>query len=149
MPGVSFLFWNVNQKSLEHRIGRLAIAHTVDVVTLAECPTPSEVVIAALATAGAGRFHEAENSGDRLRVFSRLPRRMLRFQFIDPNQRWLLYRAVLKSAPDFILAVAHLPSKVNIRDATQSLVAESLAADIARTEDRWGHRRTLLVGDLK
>lgn len=81
-------------------------------------------------------------------MFSRLHRRALRFQFLDPQERWLLYRLFPGWTPELLFAVAHLPSKLNIRDATQSLIVQPLAADIAQTEDRRGHRRTVLVGDL-
>ena len=146
MPGISFLFWNLNRKPLETRLGRMSMSHSVDVVCLAECPLPADQVVAALKDSG--DYQEADGSGTELRVFSRLPRRFLRFQFIDQQERWLLYRVCPAWAPQFLLAVAHLPSKLNIRDATQELTVQPFATDIEMTEDRKGHRRTVLIGDL-
>ena len=146
MPGISFLFWNLNRKPLETRLGRMSMSHSVDVVCLAECPLPADQVVAALKDSG--DYQEADGSGTELRVFSRLPSRFLRFQFIDQQERWLLYRVCPAWAPQFLLAVAHLPSKLNIRDATQELTVQPFATDIEMTEDRKGHRRTVLIGDL-
>lgn len=134
MPGINFLFWNVNRRPLETRVARLAAARGVDVVMLAEYAAGGTNLLSALEVAGAGGFHEADGSGDRLRVFTRLPRQTLRFQFPDPNGGWLIYRVVLGSVPEFFLALAHLPSKVNITAETQAAVARYFAADIATVE---------------
>lgn len=148
MPGINFLFWNVNRKPLEARLGRLAKAHDVDVICLAECPLSNDCISAALESMAIGRFHEADGSGAELRVFSRLPERSLQFQFLEPQERWLLYRVHPEGTSEILLAIAHLPSKLNIRDATQDLTVQPFVADIEMTEDLKGHRRTVVVGDL-
>lgn len=148
MPGLCFLFWNLNRRPLHDRAARIAAGRAADLVVLAECPTPPADVISALAAAGAGRFHEADGSCGRLRVLSRLGRRVVRFVFADDLDRWLIYRVMPRFAPELLLAVAHLPSKTNIQEPTQRLAARTLAADIDQNEDRRKHQRSVLVGDL-
>lgn len=148
MPGISFLFWNVARRPLEHRVARIVTARGVDVVVLAEYTGTGAELTAALGAAGAGEYHESDGSGERLRVFSRLPRPALQFQFADPGGGWLIYRVIHNARPEIFLAVAHLLSKVNASGETQGLVVRTLAADLAAVEDRQGHRRTVLVGDL-
>jgi len=50
--------------------------------------------------------------------------------------------------PGVLLAVVHLPGKINWERDDQTLQATTFARDIARTEDEVGHLRTVLVGDL-
>ncbi|HYH64018.1 MAG TPA: endonuclease/exonuclease/phosphatase family protein [Urbifossiella sp.] len=147
MPGLSVLFWNLNARPLEHRVGRLAFTYAVDVVCLAECDAPAGVLTAALSAVG--RFVEADQSLPPLRVLHRLPVRSCRFHYADPEGRWLLYRVFPNPpAPEILLAVAHLPSKLMIRDTTQTLLTRPLVADIEAQEGICGHRRSVLVGDL-
>jgi exonuclease III len=149
VPGLSVLFWNLNDRPLETRVGRLAVAHAVDVVCLAECNAPAGQLTAALAAAGVLGFAEAEQSGGKLRVLSRFSRRKLAFVQRGQNDRWLIYRVHLdRPAPDVTLAVAHLPSKLHAKPETQAKSARDLAADIRAIEKRRAHRRTVVVGDL-
>ena len=47
MPGINFLFWNVNRQPLQERVGRIAKTHDVDVLCLAECPLQADVFVSA------------------------------------------------------------------------------------------------------
>lgn len=148
MPGITFLFWNLDKRSLETRVARIAASRGVDVVILCECTTPGDRVVAALTAAGAGSYHEADDPGRHLRVYSGLRRRALTFQSASPHKRWLIYRLAAGFAPEFLLAVAHLPSKADVDARTQFQFARTFAADISRVEGRRKHARTVVVGDL-
>ncbi len=149
VPGLGVLFWNLNARPLEHRVGRLAVAHAIDVVCLAECDSPAGALTAALDAAGALGFTEAEESGGKLRVLSRLPRKRLAFVQRGRNNRWLIHRVRPdRPAPEMTLAVAHLPSKLYTQRETQADAARDLAADVRAIEKRQAHRRTVIVGDL-
>lgn len=155
MPGIGFLFWNVDNKPLDQRVGRIAASRGVDVVMVCEHSASGSGLVTALDAAGAGTYSEVAGiptwpaqEFPPPRVFSRLPGRALRLQFADPGRRWLVYRITHRSVPEFFLTVAHMPSKVNASNETQAMAARRFAADIDMVEGGRGHRRTVVVGDL-
>ena len=44
---LTFLFWNLNGKPLQHTLAKLAARHQVDVLILAECVITPPVLLAA------------------------------------------------------------------------------------------------------
>ena len=68
---VSFLFWNVYGRSLETRIARIAMAHSVDVLMLAECPTQPATLLAALNASGTGNYCFPASYNRKIKIFTR------------------------------------------------------------------------------
>jgi hypothetical protein len=145
---VTFLFWNLYKKRLLDRVVRLARTHEVDVLMLAECAIePSEIVEALRRTADAG-FSSTPSSGGKTQIYSRLSNSLITEEFNDPFGGLTIRRVEIGAPPGLMLAVVHLPSRVNWDKDDQFLQMTALVKDIVTTEDKLGHRRTILVGDL-
>lgn len=147
MPGISFLFWNVARRPLEERVARIAAAHAVDVVILAECKTAA-VVTRSLNAEHPGTFRSVAGSGERLRLFTRLPGGVIQALLRAPLDAWLGFRVVVPAGPELILFAAHLPSKLYTDETDRLEDARKLATDVWRMEVQEGHTRAVLVGDL-
>jgi len=145
---VTFLFWNVYGRSLETRIARIAAAHSVDVLMLAECPTPPAALLAALNASGAGVYHFPPSLSGKIRIFTRFPEPEVIDQFNARSGRLTIRRLRLGSVPEILLGVVHLASKRNFSDSEQGLLATRAASDVRQVEDDTGNYRTLLVGDF-
>jgi hypothetical protein len=145
---VSFLFWNLHKHPLQDRVARLASAHGVDVLMLAECELDSNEMLAALNGLGGGSYCFPFSAGNKIRVFTRLPESSLTDAFNDPLGGLTIRRLMVGEPPGLLLAVVHFPSRVNWDQDDQTMESTALAADIIRTEDESEHRRTILVGDL-
>jgi hypothetical protein len=148
VPGISVLFWNLNDRPLAPRVARLTASLNADVVILAECETTPAVVSRALNAAGASRYGLAPGCGDKLRVFSRLPSGAIRPLVQDPLEAWLGLVLSPPNLPELMLFAAHLPSKLWAGEYDQLLASLELARDIAAEEQRAGHSRSMVVGDL-
>lgn len=146
MPGITFLFWNVKQQPLNERVGRIVASEQVGVVLLAETGTSAVVLARLLERRTASQFIAADGMAGDFAVCHRLPRRALRLSLDEP--RWRVYRVVADQIPEFLLTVAHLPSKLHTDAHTQAVTVDELVTDMDRNETRRGHRRTVLVGDL-
>ena len=148
MPGITFLFWNVKQQPLRERVARLVVAHSVDVVILAECAMSSAVVSRAINDATGETFRVVPGSGSELRLFTRLPLAGWRFLLKGQLERWLAFGLSAHNLPDLLLLTVHLPSKLRTTEPDRMLDASRLAADIRQLEQQEGHERAVIVGDL-
>lgn len=150
MP-ISFLFWNLMRRPLQHRLARIVAGENVDVVALAECAVAPAKVLAALNSAGTEtEFAEPEtfDPSPKLRLFTRLPGERFRPQLSGANGRTVVYRVALTNHLPFLLALAHWPSKMNHDQQDQTLLAAEFAREIRQAEMDSGIERTVLVGDL-
>lgn len=145
---ITFLFWNLKGRPLQRRVRNLVGAHAADLVLLAECDVPNELVVTELNESGRGPFELVPGSGTNLRFFTRLSSARWRFLYADPLEAWIVFRVQIGHRPAILLALAHLPSKLRAKDADQELAACKLSASIRAIESEQGHERTLVVGDL-
>lgn len=145
---VSFLFWNVYGHSLETRIAWIAAAHFVDVIMLAECPTPEAVLRTALNASGTGTYCFPDNLSSKIKVFTRFPKADLIDQFNDIPGRLTIRRLRLFTSLDVYLCIVHLASKVSYSEADQTLLATEVLKDIHLFEQASNSSRFLLVGDF-
>ena len=148
MPGISFLFWNVKQQPLRERVARLVVAHSCDVVILAECAMQSAAVSRAINEATGETFRVVPGSGSELRLFTRLPLAGWYPLIRESLDAWLGFRIVVAGLPELLLFAVHLPSKLQTEEPDRLLTAHLLSEDVSRLEQRAGHGRTLVVGDL-
>jgi hypothetical protein len=144
----AFLFWNLGQRPLQARLARMATALDVDVLILAECSIDPDSVLTALNGTGGTSYCFPECSDGKIRIFTRLPAKNLIEVFTNPRGDLSIRRLRIGPPPGLLLAAVHFPSRVNWEPNDQTLQATELAGDIRREEDRRGHRRTVLVGDL-
>lgn len=145
---VSFLFWNLAKRSLQHRVARLAAAHEVDVVMLAECAVEPVDLLEALNATGQGTYSCPSPDTDKVRLFTRFPESALVNAFNSQLGETSIWWLQAGASTDLILALVHFGSRVNWDRDDQTLQATVLADDVLRVEDDLGHRRTVLVGDL-
>jgi exonuclease III len=142
---LSFLFWNINGKSLESLIADLVQEHEVDVLLLAECKIPPVSVLETLNRQEAS-FHLPRTNCRKISIFTRFPRRFTVPTFESSSIS--IVRFLLPQRPEILLAAVHMPSKLRWRDDSQAQECTALSRTIQEQETKVGHRRTILVGDL-
>lgn len=148
MTVIKFLFWNLNRKPLEDTVARLARKHEIDVVVLAECAIASSTLLDVLEDGTGQPFNYGFTLLEDMPVYARLPKRSSRTLEEDPHTRVSLRQLILPSGKDILLAVTHFPSKLHWSNESQSQECTRLADVVRRREERLGHSRTVLVGDL-
>jgi exonuclease III len=147
LPVTKFLFWNINRKPLAELVADLAEIHEIDVVLLAECATDSSAVLRALnRKTGTGFHHPKPGLCRRVVVFTRFSREFL--QPVFASKRISIRRLTLPARKPVLLVAAHLPSKLRWSGESQASECGVLARQIAAEEQKAGHQRTILVGDL-
>ncbi len=143
---LTFLFWNLNGKSLGSVVAALAMANDVDVLVLAECPKPGGMLLEGLNRGVGMDFAFTPSACDRLAVYARFSS-----EYIAPvteASTFTIRRLQLPSRPEILMAAAHLPSKLRWRSESQPFEAVEFARVIHQAEEAVGHRRTVVLGDL-
>jgi len=151
---LTFLFWNLNNKPLTEPVARLATAHSVDVLLLAETAhpfTPPAAITRALneAAVAAGRpatYHYSPSDCRRVQVYTRFAR-----EFSPPvrdDSRFTIRRILLPGTEEMLLAAAHLLSLSGAKEKTLDYEALRFAEAVQQAETECGHSRTIVAGDL-
>ena len=143
---LTFLFWNMNRKRLVDMIARLVEDRWVDVLMLAENATGAVEMLQRL-NEGSPEFHYAPSRAPTaVDVFTRFSGEFLKPTF--ESGRVSIRRMALPARAELLLAMVHLPSKLYWSEDSQTLECAQLARSIRQEEERAGHSRTLLIGDL-
>lgn len=145
-PRVTFLFWNLNQKSIAKMVADLVAEREVDVITLAENEIPIAELITIINEATESTYIPAFSPTEKITVISRLPDGA-----VAPlrDEGGISIRHVRPPiGHDILLAVAHLPSKLHAKDEDHSFYCARVARLIEETEEQVGHTRTVVTGDL-
>jgi endonuclease/exonuclease/phosphatase family metal-dependent hydrolase len=126
----------------------LANSERVDVVILIESRVSVADLLTALNAVTGSIFHYSESPAGMktVQVFSRFSPR-----FIDPiaeSHRYSIRHLTLPAKPSVLLAMVHFPSKLFCSEDSQAQECTELARMIDNVEQRVGHYRTVLVGDL-
>jgi hypothetical protein len=145
---LTFLFWNLGNSPRLTALGRLARAHDVDVVVMAECGLTPGDVLGELNSGGVSSYHHSPSECDRVTIYSRFPHRFIKP--VHESDRVSIRHLRRAGAQDLLLAAVHLRSKLHQTDiaSNQLLATLHLAQDIAKVERKVGHQRSLVVGDL-
>lgn len=144
----SFLFWNMSKKPLEHLLAAAAHERDIDVILLAECTNPENVLVA-LNSFGEDRerlYNYQPEPVGRVRIFSLLPRGSIIPLGENSGLTFLRLRPPIGS--EMLLIGAHLPSKLHLTYTDQTLLGTEWARAIQEFEVQVGHQRTVIVGDL-
>ena len=143
----SFLFWNLNGKSLQKIAANLALRYEVDVLMLVECSIAPGLLLRTLNRHHSSEYHYAPGRlCKKVEIFTRY-----HSQFIQPiyeKDRLTIRHLKPPEVTDILLAVTHFPSKLHWSDSSQAFGSVELANSIRLAEKRAGHSRTILVGDL-
>lgn len=143
---VTFLFWNINQKPLENLIVGLVEEHQADVLMLAESEISHDVMLKSLNRNAESEFHLPISLCEKVFIYTRF-----RDDFIEPvyeSTRITIRRLMLPARNEVLLVALHFPDKLHSSEESQKYECTELAKIIRETEDKVGHQRTLLVGDL-
>jgi hypothetical protein len=142
---ITVLFWNINRSDLGGLAAAIAQEHDVDIVLAAECVRPGRLLKDLNRELSRKFNYQVVNSERRIEVFSRLPRRSI--QLLD--EAGLSFMRVSPPIGTEVLIVgAHLASKRFKSDPDQAFRCIEVARTICAYEERVGHSRTVLVGDL-
>ena len=142
----TFLFWNTRQKPLEEAIAALVETHEVDVLILAEFTTSPVELLERLNRPGKPGFHLTFGLSKGIIVFTGFPS-----QFVHPifeTDRISIRRLSLPAQVEILLALVHFPSKLYWSEHSQAIECTELAREIRIQEEKAGHSRTVVVGDL-
>jgi len=141
------VFWNANRRDRGDLVARLAAEKHADIVVLAEHGADNETTLDALRHGVDESFVEPPSVAPRLQVFARGETLSLRETYTDAAKR-LTIRLLRYQETEFLFAAVHLPSKLNWDPSSQTTQASIMAEEIRKEEQRRGHRRTILCGDL-
>ena len=142
----TFLFWNLNRKSLCSLVANLVWRHDVDVLMLAESAASATAMLKALNPPGRSAYHYAPGLCNRIQLFVRFSERLIRP--VHEADRLTIRHLSLPGLTDILLAVVHLPSKLYWEAESQGFECVALADLIRKAERLIGHARIVLVGDL-
>jgi len=123
-------------------------SRSVDVLILAEFVGDPNDLTGVLTDESGADWRLPESFAERILILTRLPANSITDQFNSSLDRVTIRRLRLTDRCDLLLAAAHLPDKRNWLGKDQAMEAQIVARDIALTEDRVGHRRTMFVGDF-
>ncbi len=141
-----FLYWNLNRKPIGHLVAALVHEHSVDVLVLSECDVDLPRFMLDINQPITPKFGWPTGIASNLLVLTNLPSGCVtpRAESGGMSVRWL--------APpigrDILLVALHLPSKLHQTPTEQALNSTRVARDISTEEQRVGHKRTIVVGDL-
>ncbi|WP_019867475.1 endonuclease/exonuclease/phosphatase family protein [Methylovulum miyakonense] len=143
---VTFLFWNVGRTRRLDIVCRLVREFDVDVLMLAENTLGIADILAKLNTPEVSDFHYNSGLCERIAIFSKFQDRQIKPQFESKHISIRHFKP--QNGTDLSLVVAHLPSKLRQSNDSQAFEMAAIARDIIRMEEKVGHQRTVLVGDL-
>jgi hypothetical protein len=146
VPSTRFLFWNINGKPLADLIGHIAYVRAIDIIILAESDISAVDMLRSLNRQCSGGFRYCAGFNATIEVFVRFSPGFLQPRF--DADRVSIRHLTLPARSTILLAMVHLPSKLRWSNDSQAIECTELARRIAIEEDKVGHRRTILVGDL-
>jgi len=142
---LTFLFWNLNKKPLKERIRRLTEFHAIDILMLSECTVPVGEMLEAL-NQGESTYQFPYSENERIHIYTRFSDQFLHPVRDDPH--FSFRHLELPATEDLLLGVVHLRSKLYQSEQSQAFGSIPLANVIREEESRFGHSRTILVGDF-
>jgi hypothetical protein len=141
----TFLFWNIARRQVSDLISQLAHAHSADLVILAESDIPSTELLLAL-NRESPLYQLPFGACERIQVFTRFHAGFLVPFYEDDYVS--IRKLNLPETPELLLVMAHLPSGLYQNPGSRSDACVELAKLIVSQEQRAGHDRTIVIGDL-
>lgn len=143
---VSFLFWNLQKKSLTNLVTAICQQHDIDVVILAECTIPSVTLLAHLNAARSGGFVQITQPTSIVQILVKFPPESI--SGVRDQARTFAFRLQPPQGREVIIVAAHLPSKMWADDTDQLLSAADFVEEIETAEEEAAHWRTIVCGDF-
>jgi hypothetical protein len=154
---LTILFWNFNiQKgklmqqepdnaSKAAVLARVARHHDIDILALCECEIAEDEILNALRAEDA-RYDQSANPHERFKFFTRFPGEELEAWHAD--DRLAVCRFHRAGYKDILLAAFHFIDAWNNSAEKQHRALRMYKQTLAEAEERAGHTRTVLFGDL-
>ncbi len=144
MPTLAF--WNVNARVSPETIAVLAREWDVDIIILAENETDRFEILRKLNADANGLYFSDPGQSDRLTIWTRF--RPEPFCLVRDSPGVAIRHYSLRPGESFLVVAVHLASKLWTKTEDQIFVAAELGHDIRAAEERVGHSRTIVIGDL-
>jgi exonuclease III len=145
---ITFLLWNIRRQPLQKSISQIASRNSVDLILLLESDFHPTSLLSELNPAGEAVYEYSPtplNACEKVQIYSRIPSEFV-IPFDEDNRT--TSRLIKLATKDILLVVFHGVSKTNFDDDSQSWELGNLARFISSAENRAGHKRTVLAGDL-
>lgn len=143
---VTFLFWNLKKRPIQHLLATIVRENKVDVIILAEFDIAIVDLLEALNVNQSPKYSLTFNPSTRVIILTTFPHNSIS-PIIDSGGI-SIRKFVPPIGKDIILIGAHLSSKLFQDSDDQALIATRIARLIEQTEQKTGHNRTVVVGDL-
>lgn len=142
------MFWNVKKGSAIPYLQGACLENEVDILILAEDPSPAGYVESVVNTAGSKlQYREFSPIPSAVRFYSRLPPNALSPTH-DVGSRISIRELTKDDGTRLLIAGVHLPSKMYGDVYDQYKHARELKAAIEEAEGRAGHKNSIVIGDL-
>lgn len=143
---MKFLYWNVNRKPIKELIIALANEHDIDIIILSECTFSISEFLFDINNKVKTNYGLPYSPVTDPIIITRLPRRCIKI--IEDSQGVSVRRLFPIIGPDILLITVHLRSKLYQTEDDQLFYSTRLARLVESQEEKAGHRRTIIVGDL-
>ena len=142
----TFLLWNVQNKSLEGYIVRLAQEHHADIVLLIEQPKPDDTLFAQLNTVA---NYQRVASQSRFGVYVRFQNGSME-GVVPPvsDERVDYWDIKVSKRNPLLLVLVHGLDIINNSEQRRELFFERLSNNILAVEAQIGHKNTVVAGDF-
>lgn len=144
MPTLAF--WNTDGNVSPQRITAFAREADVDILILAENESPVADIIKELNSSAEKLFFPDVGESKRLTILTRFQTDSNCLIRDSPGISIRHYQMPLSD--DFLVVAVHLSSKLRKKTEDQILVSTRVSRYIREAEQRMGHSRTVLIGDL-
>lgn len=144
---INFLFWNLNKKPLADAVLQIVKQHSVDVIILTETQSINLYTLLEHLNQKRSEYHFAASKCERIKIFTRFSESFIG-SIYDSSSTTTIRHIKLPARTDILLVALHLQSKLHQSDDSQNQALTKLSQIIRECEEKIGHRRTVLVGDL-
>ena len=140
------LFWNMGFTARPSIVGALASDYQPDIIVLVESKYGTVAIVEELFLQSHLQYQIPFSVTDQFQVFVRMPGKYVEPVFEGDHITIRHVRPVLGQC--FILAALHLPSKLHLDRDNQASLCPRWIQSISQAENRTGHSRTVVIGDL-
>jgi hypothetical protein len=143
---ITFLFWNLDKKSLKSNIKNLAGNFDVDIFMFAECAISPDILLRTLNEDSVSYYYCPNIGCQKITIFTRFSSDLLKVKM--ETNRLTIRHLTLPGLRDILLAVMHFPDKSHWNDPSQTSECYRISDIIKKVEQEVSHSRTILVGDF-
>lgn len=145
---MNLLFWNLNGRPLARMLHNLVAEYHIDILVVTECTIAPAALTEVLDHHSGYPLVPSYSILKDTHVYAPAFWQRPRARYEDESMRLSIQRLWCPSGSDILLVVAHLPSRVHMREASLSQLCMRLGQKVRDVERQEGHSRTLLVADL-